>query len=175
MNILKEYHVKFSLQQHTTIKWGSKIQTSLDFEWSKRGWVANGLDFEWDLKSGQMAAILSKPFEIRTKISGFWMVETIALAIAKARPFKIRPLKSLIFKCFRISNGQISDPHCLHVFPLITNLIRIRTPTSLPLTFYFVGCNFGKSKTFWTIFFYLAIDFTWWNKLLQALILDFDK
>ena len=33
------------------IQWGSKIQTSLDFEWSKRGWVANVLDFEWDLKS----------------------------------------------------------------------------------------------------------------------------
>ena len=25
---------------------------SLDFKWSKRGWVANGLDFEWHLKSG---------------------------------------------------------------------------------------------------------------------------
>ena len=33
-------------------QWGSEIQTSMDFEWSKRGWVANGLDFEWDLKSG---------------------------------------------------------------------------------------------------------------------------
>ena len=40
---------------------GSEILTSLDFEWSKRGWVAaNGLDFEWDLKSRQMSAILSK-------------------------------------------------------------------------------------------------------------------
>ena len=43
------------------IQWGSEILTSLDFEWSKRGWVAaNGLDFEWDLKSRQMSAILSK-------------------------------------------------------------------------------------------------------------------
>ena len=43
------------------IQWGSEIQTCLDFEWLKRGWVANGPDFEWDLKSnGQMAAILSK-------------------------------------------------------------------------------------------------------------------
>ena len=30
---------------------GSEIQTSLDFEWSKRGWVANGPDFKWDLKT----------------------------------------------------------------------------------------------------------------------------
>ena len=30
------------------IQWGFEIQTSLDFEWSKRGCVANGQDFEWD-------------------------------------------------------------------------------------------------------------------------------
>ena len=30
---------------------GSEIHTP-DFEWSKRGWVANGPEFEWDLKSG---------------------------------------------------------------------------------------------------------------------------
>ena len=34
--------------------------TILDFEWTKRGCVANGPDFEWDLKSRQMAAIWSK-------------------------------------------------------------------------------------------------------------------
>ena len=33
------------------LQWGSEIQTSLDFEWSKRGWVENGLDFELDLKN----------------------------------------------------------------------------------------------------------------------------
>ena len=31
---------------------GTEIQTSLDFEWLIRGWIANGPDFEWDLKSG---------------------------------------------------------------------------------------------------------------------------
>ena len=30
----------------------SEIQTTLDFKWSKKGWVANGQDFEWDWKSG---------------------------------------------------------------------------------------------------------------------------
>ena len=34
------------------IQWGSETRTSLDFKWSKKGWVANGLDFEWDLKFG---------------------------------------------------------------------------------------------------------------------------
>ena len=33
-------------------QWGSEIWTRMDFRWSKRGWVLNGLDFEWDLKSG---------------------------------------------------------------------------------------------------------------------------
>ena len=35
-----------------TLQWGSEILTSLDIECSKRGWVANGPDFEWDMKSG---------------------------------------------------------------------------------------------------------------------------
>ena len=34
------------------LQWGSDLQTSQNFEWSKRSWVANGLDFEWDRKSG---------------------------------------------------------------------------------------------------------------------------
>ena len=42
---------KFSIQM-VEVQWGSEIGTSLGFEWSKRGWVANGLDFEWDLKYG---------------------------------------------------------------------------------------------------------------------------
>ena len=32
-------------------QWGSEIQTRLDFKWVERGWVENGPDFEWDLKS----------------------------------------------------------------------------------------------------------------------------
>ena len=48
------------------------------------------------LKSGQMAAILSKTLDIWTKTSRFWMVGTIA--IAKARPFEIRSSKSPKFK-----------------------------------------------------------------------------
>ena len=46
------------------VQWGSEIRT---FEWSKRGWFSNSLDFKWDLKSGQMAAIL---YKTRTKMYG---------------------------------------------------------------------------------------------------------
>ena len=42
-------HRRFSLEHTPSIscaQWGSEIQASLDFEWSKRGWVANGMDFD---------------------------------------------------------------------------------------------------------------------------------
>ena len=41
-------HILLALQ---FVQWGSKIQTSLDFKWAKRGRIANGPDFEWDLKT----------------------------------------------------------------------------------------------------------------------------
>ena len=44
--------------------------------------------------------------------SGFWMVGTTTIAIAKAWPFDIRSLKSPNFKGLLIFNGRISDPHC---------------------------------------------------------------
>ena len=78
---------------------------------SRLGWIGNGLDFKWDLKSGspniwnlnKLSLFCQKPFEILTKMSGFWMVfEWFHMAIAKARPSK-----SLDFKCFQILNGQI--------------------------------------------------------------------
>ena len=61
------------------IQWGSEIWTSLDLEWSKKGWVADGPDFEWDLKSGSPTILnpdkrlpfCQKPFENWTKMSGF--------------------------------------------------------------------------------------------------------
>ena len=67
----------------------------------KRGWFANGLDFELYLKSGspaiwnprQTAAILSKII---------WNPEKTSVKIQS----------SLDFKCFQISNGCILDPHC---------------------------------------------------------------
>ena len=71
-----------------TKQWGSEIRTSLDFKWSKRGWVANGPDFEWGLKSGSPAIwnpdkqppFCQKSFEIWhskiriSNVSGFWSV-----------------------------------------------------------------------------------------------------
>ena len=62
---------------------GSEVQTSLNFlERSKKDWVSNSLDFEWDLKSGsptiwnpeKQPPFCQKPFDIWTKTAGFWMV-----------------------------------------------------------------------------------------------------
>ena len=91
--------LQFTLKKQK-VQWESEIHTSLYFEWSKRGLVANGLDFEWDLEA--------QPFKIKTndhhfvqnhlksgqkcpdfERSGFRMVETIAIAIAKALPLKL--------------------------------------------------------------------------------------
>ena len=63
-----------------TVQQGSEIQTSLEFDWVKRGWLANGPDFEWDLKSGQKCPDFDW--------SSYQMVGTIAIAIAKAQPFE---------------------------------------------------------------------------------------
>ena len=54
--------------------------------------------------------------------SGFWMVGTIAAAIAKTWPFEICSLQSLNFKCLGISNGRISDPHCIKNFLIFCSL-----------------------------------------------------
>ena len=107
-----------------TVQGEAEIWTSLEFEWSKRGLVANGPDFKWDLKSisptiwnpEKWPSFCQKIFEIRTKMFRFWMVQfsnvgTIAKAWPiESRPFEIRPSKISDCKCFQISNGRISDP-----------------------------------------------------------------
>ena len=96
-------------QTGMVIQWGSEIRTSLDFEKLKGGWVPNGPDFEWDLKSGsptiwnlnKWLPFCQKLFEIRTKMSGFWMIGTIAIAKPghlKTGPFEIRQSKNPDFK-----------------------------------------------------------------------------
>ena len=37
------------LVQKVSIQMGSEMWTSLDFKWSKLGWLLNGPNFEWDL------------------------------------------------------------------------------------------------------------------------------
>ena len=44
--------IQVHLKTKQVIQSGSEIWASLYFESSKRGWVANGQDFEWNLKSG---------------------------------------------------------------------------------------------------------------------------
>ena len=51
-HIFEDPVAKTKMSENFTLQWGSEIRTSLDFEWSKRGWVTNGPDFEWDLKFG---------------------------------------------------------------------------------------------------------------------------
>ena len=57
---------QINAHHRTRLQWGSEYQTSLVFEWSKRGWMPNGLVFECylntrqpkHLNTGQMDAIL---------------------------------------------------------------------------------------------------------------------
>ena len=50
--LIKLYRLSFLFQmiRYLGAQWGSEIWTSRDFELSKRVWVANGPDLEWDLK-----------------------------------------------------------------------------------------------------------------------------
>ena len=48
---VRDKEINFQKTFVLEVQWGSEIQTSLDFEWLKRGWIANGPDFEWNLKS----------------------------------------------------------------------------------------------------------------------------
>ena len=56
---VRDKEINFQKTFVLEVQWGSEIQTSLDFEWLKRGWVANGSDYEWDLEA--------QSFEIWTK------------------------------------------------------------------------------------------------------------
>ena len=93
----------------THIQWGSEIRTCPDLEWSKRGWFAEGLDFNeiWNPQAQPFekppkwlptciyhlkSRLLSPDFEW----SGFQMVETTA--IAKARPFENQTICNPAFK-----------------------------------------------------------------------------
>ena len=104
--------VKVRTIKYFLIEWGSEIKTSLNFKWSKRGWVANYLDFKWDLECWS-PTIWNPDKNVQILKSSFQVVGTKVISIAKARPFKIQPLKSPVLKCFQISNGWISDLHCI--------------------------------------------------------------
>ena len=91
-------------------------------------WILNGTPTIWNptiWNPDKRPPFCQKPFEIQTKMSGFWIVQfsndwdSSHSHTTKARPFEnqtifeIWPSKSLDFKCFWISNGRISDPHCM--------------------------------------------------------------
>ena len=50
-------HLRVRVIGITDLQWGSTYQTSLVVEWSKRGWMPNGLVFECNLNTGQMDTI----------------------------------------------------------------------------------------------------------------------
>ena len=54
----KEQNLGYATSTHNRIQRGSEYQNSLVFEWSKRGWMSNGLVFECHLKTGQIDTIL---------------------------------------------------------------------------------------------------------------------
>ena len=54
----------------------------------KRGWVANGLNFEWELKSG--SPIFQNP-DIAILSKNWFMVGTKAIAIPKPGHLKTKP------------------------------------------------------------------------------------
>ena len=117
--------ILFRLQMKKWIQWGSEIRPSLDYQWSYRGWVANGLNFEWDLghiiwsfpessksrsptiwNPDKWPSFFQKPFEIRTKMSGFWVVRFLSgwdynYSHAKARPLKNWTIWNPTFKISR--------------------------------------------------------------------------
>ena len=107
-NNIKTQKSKF---QEWQIQWGSEIRISLDFKLPEGGWVANGLDFKWDLKSkstnnwnqNKWPPFCQKPFEIQKKRPDFewlvfWMIGTTAIVIAKAQPFENRTIWNPTFK-----------------------------------------------------------------------------
>ena len=82
-----------------------EIGTSLDIKWSKRGWVANGPYFGWNLKSGSPTIWnLDKwlPFCQNHLKSGqkcpYWMVRTVKKEIAETRPFENQNIWNPTFK-----------------------------------------------------------------------------
>ena len=108
------------------MQWRSEMWTSLDFKWLKRGWVAKGPDFEWDLKSGSPTIwypdkFLSKTIWNPNKTSEFWMVwfsngwdysysHSLSLTIWN-------PTIKKYSKCL-----LISDPHCNWAFLVMSYL-----------------------------------------------------
>ena len=90
------------------------VEKRLDCKWS-RFRMRSGIGKLNHLKSGQMATILSNHLKSGLKLSdfewsGFWTVGTIAIAIAKAWLFEIRPSKSVsVFQMVRFQIPTVSN------------------------------------------------------------------
>ena len=105
----------------------SGLGQSAKFVWHYLCWhnVKNHLKFGWK----------HPDFEW----SGFQVVRTKAITIAKTGPFEIRHSKCPDFKCSGISDGRISDPHCIprntkvsHCGPNLTSSLSLIMPLAVP-------------------------------------------
>ena len=88
------------------------MSTSSVFEWSKRGWMPNGLAFECHLNPGQMDAILFS-YVLVWYLNGWSSAQDISLK----RPFEI-----LTSKNFGI---QMDGIHSLTVLDLVQNALTV--------------------------------------------------
>ena len=76
-------------------------------------WISESQPFEIQTKGLNFEKTIWNPDKI-VKWSGFWMVGTNTIAVAKARPIGNWTIWNPTLKksrCVWISNGQISDPH----------------------------------------------------------------
>ena len=95
------------------------VEKRLGWKWSEF-WMGSEIQKPNHLISWQMAAILSKTiWNLDKKCPDFeWSVFQMVGTTSIAQPFENRTIwnptfKSPDFKCFQISNGQISNNHCI--------------------------------------------------------------
>ena len=82
----------------------------------------------------------------------------------KTRPFEIWPSKNLEFKCFRISNGLISDPHCSLVIKCSNTLRKRNHSTIRPDAFTIhIQHNF-RSSLYCDYFNYFVLLIILWER-----------
>ena len=98
-----------------SVQWGSVIWTSLDFKWSKRGWVANGPNFEWELKSRSQNGSLEKRLPYSHKVARCYYVALWSLCAQVAQNFS-KPASGFPAKLMRNHVAMISQCLTLVLF-----------------------------------------------------------
>ena len=139
-------------------QYSGDLKSGLDWilNGTKRGWVASGPDFEWNLKtgrpsilkSGQIAAILSKTIcNLDRKVQILNGLVFKCLGLWLQPQLKRDHLKSDLQKVL-ISNDQISDPHCIRRKFTSPNVgyVRYSDPTCTQIRIMNGNLNTGNNK-----------------------------